>query len=104
MSGFDLSTKIQLSIKHFYSQRLWEFGQDLIRGCPRSFHTKLYTGLKLRMCTKKLTFLFLNQNICCGYSKELSQNIYLNRWERKCLKFYTQKNYLSRGQKYTEGL
>ena len=25
------------------------------------------------MCNQKLLFLFLNQNICCGYSKELSQ-------------------------------
>ena len=24
-------------------------------------------------CTKKIIFLFLNQNICCGYSKEPSQ-------------------------------
>ena len=29
-------------------------------------------GLKLRVCIEKLIFLFLNQNICCGYSKELS--------------------------------
>ena len=28
--------------------------------------------LKLRMCNEKLIFLFLNQNICCGYSKEPS--------------------------------
>ena len=31
------------------------------------------TGLKLRMCIKKLTSLFLNQNMYCGYSKEPSQ-------------------------------
>ena len=30
-------------------------------------------GLYLRVRTKKLLFLFLNQNICCGYSKEPSQ-------------------------------
>ena len=29
-------------------------------------------GPQLRVCTKKLIFLFLNQNICCGYSKEPS--------------------------------
>ena len=29
----------------------------------------LSTGL-LRVCTKTLIFLFLNQNVCCGYSKE----------------------------------
>ena len=31
------------------------------------------SGLKLRVRTKKLFFLFLNQNQCCGYSKEPSQ-------------------------------
>ena len=30
-------------------------------------------GLKLRVPFTKLIFLFLNQNICCGYSKDLSQ-------------------------------
>ena len=25
------------------------------------------------MCNRKIIFLFLNQNICCGYSKEVSQ-------------------------------
>ena len=31
------------------------------------------TGLKLRVRNENLIFLFLNQNICCGYSKEPSQ-------------------------------
>ena len=31
------------------------------------------SGLTLRLRTQKLIFLFLNQNICCGYSKEPSQ-------------------------------
>ena len=30
-------------------------------------------GLYLRVCNRKIIFLFLNQNICCGYSKEPSQ-------------------------------
>ena len=30
-------------------------------------------GLQIRVCTGKLFFLLLNQNICCGYSKEPSQ-------------------------------
>ena len=34
---------------------------------------KTTTGLKLRERNKNLIFLFLNQNICCWYSKELSQ-------------------------------
>ena len=29
-----------------------------------------YSGLQLRVCTKNLIFLFLNKNICCGYSQE----------------------------------
>ena len=30
----------------------------------------LPTGLQIRVRTRKLFFLFLNQNICCGYSKD----------------------------------
>ena len=33
----------------------------------------LLTGLQINVRTWKLFFLFLNQNICCGYSKEPSQ-------------------------------
>ena len=32
-----------------------------------------HTGLKLRVRTKKIIFLFLNQKICCGYSNKTSQ-------------------------------
>ena len=35
--------------------------------------TKTPPGLKLRVLNENLIFLFLNQNICCGYSKEPSQ-------------------------------
>ena len=31
------------------------------------------TGLQIRVGNWKLFFLFLDQNICCGYSKEPSQ-------------------------------
>ena len=31
------------------------------------------SGFQIRVRTGKLFFLFLNQNICCGYSKEPSQ-------------------------------
>ena len=31
------------------------------------------SGLSLRLCNEKLIFLFLDQNICYGYSKELSK-------------------------------
>ena len=33
----------------------------------------LITGLKLRVRYRKIIFLFLIQNICCGYAKEPSQ-------------------------------
>ena len=32
-----------------------------------------HTDLQIRVHTEKLFILFLNQNICCGYSKEPSQ-------------------------------
>ena len=43
-----------------------------------SVNTLIYThqhlaGLELRVCNEKIIFLFLDQNICCGYSKEPSQ-------------------------------
>ena len=31
----------------------------------------MLSGLEIRVHTGKLYVLFLNQNICCGYSKEL---------------------------------
>ena len=37
---------------------------------------RLYTiqpGPQSRVCNKNLIFLFLKENICCGYSKEPSQ-------------------------------
>ena len=33
----------------------------------------IWPGLQIRVPTGKLFFLFLNQNICCWYSKESSQ-------------------------------
>ena len=39
--------------------------------CYYFFYIK--TGLKLRVRNENLFFLPLNQNICCGYSKEPSQ-------------------------------
>ena len=38
-----------------------------------SYKALLGPGHLLRMRNENLIFLFLNQNICCGYSKELSQ-------------------------------
>ena len=41
---------------------------------PISFNIILCCGcskeLKLKVCYRKIIFLFFNQNICCGYSKE----------------------------------
>ena len=37
------------------------------------FKTTLIAGLKLRVRNRKIIFLFLNQTICCGCSKEPSQ-------------------------------
>ena len=34
---------------------------------------KVGSGLKLRVCNRKMIFLFLIQNLCCGYSKESSE-------------------------------
>ena len=39
-----------------------------------SFVLKGYTVIKLRVCTKKKTFSFLIQSICCECSKEPSQS------------------------------
>ena len=40
---------------------------------PTLFYSCRPSGLQIRVCTGKLFFLFLSQNICCGYSKEPSQ-------------------------------
>ena len=39
----------------------------------RKYSIGLNTGLYLRVCIEKLIFFFLDQNICCGYTKEPSQ-------------------------------
>ena len=36
----------------------------------------IIAGLQIRVCTGKLFFLFLNQDICCRYSKELSRYMF----------------------------
>ena len=38
------------------------------------------SGLKLRVRTKKIIFLFLNQNLWCGYSKEPSHSVSMRRF------------------------
>ena len=34
---------------------------------------ELVPGLQIKVCNKKINFLFINQNICCRCSKEPSQ-------------------------------
>ena len=40
-----------------------------------------FIGIQIRghNLKKNYIFLFLNQNICCGYTKFTTQNIYLNK-------------------------
>ena len=40
------------------------------------------------MHTRKLFFLFANQNTCCGYSKERSQAHMFKQIGKKIVKFY----------------
>ena len=63
----DCSWTINYPLTHmclFQGNSIWFSVSMSIQGSP---------GLKIRVCTKKLIFLFLIQNICCGYSKEPSQ-------------------------------
>ena len=39
-------------------------------GCSLAVFQYLQSGLSLRVCTVTKKKIFLNQNICCGYSKE----------------------------------
>ena len=52
------------------------------------------SGLKLIVRIEKLIFLFLNQNICCGYSKHPKHMLKL--MGKNYLKFYAQKFCLSK--------
>ena len=38
-----------------------------------SYHILVNISCTYRQSNRKIIFLFLNQNICCGHSKELSQ-------------------------------
>ena len=37
--------------------------------CPTNYHMRLYRP-QINVCSRKLYYLFLNKNKCCGYSKE----------------------------------
>ena len=49
------------------------FGPFSFESSSPKFVYTMVTGPKLRVCNENLIFLFLNQNICCEYSKELSR-------------------------------
>ena len=57
---------IQIKVKAVFNKF-----KDIIAGFPGN-QVKIYTGLQINVRNWKLFFLFLNQNICCGYTKELS--------------------------------
>ena len=74
-----------MSVKLLTEHHL-EFLRSLKGGCTGSSEStlvkiphcwksrvKAQTGLEFRVRNENLIFLFLNQNICCGYSKEPSQ-------------------------------
>ena len=61
MSNFtDLSLKNSMGAK---------WSQHKIQILQARIHEPL-SSLQIRVCNQKLILLFLNQNICCGYSKE----------------------------------
>ena len=57
-------------VKHLTTEPLRSLWTGLI--CVQTF-LKSKPGLYLRLLNEKIFFLFLNQNICRGYSKEPSQ-------------------------------
>ena len=65
----ELSFNIGISMRNIQVCRKW----FLLRKCiTRSQYKSMFRPL-LKSAVQKIIFLFLNQNICCGYSKETSQ-------------------------------
>ena len=52
----------------------------------------LFSGLELRVGNANLIYLFLNQNICRGYSKELSQCVGSFEHPKHMLKIMCEEN------------
>ena len=67
LSSFDLSLKTGFSVS---KKLLIKLIQNI---CLFLIPIITYAGLELRGHNENFIFLFLNQNICCGYSKEPSQ-------------------------------
>ena len=58
---------------HVWSRLVWVVpNTGFLASRPIHWYTRI-SGLKLIVWNRKIVFLFLNQNICCGYSKEPSQ-------------------------------
>ena len=57
----------------FESYHVTNYNSKNVHKCKQTSGDHLGPGLKLRVCTRKIIFLFLNQNVCCGYSKVQSQ-------------------------------
>ena len=64
---------LQAYTKYGYRQRLTPTCTPLALLDMSEWASYVLPGLKLRVRNEKLIFLFLNQNICCECSKELSQ-------------------------------
>ena len=65
-----LFIKILLHVKFQY-RRIYSW-VDWVWVVPIYWYTHI-SGLKLTVRNRKIIFLFFNQNLCCGYSKEPSQ-------------------------------
>ena len=57
---------------------------ELMLNFPVNNFQSCQAGLSLRVCKENLIFLFLNQNICCGYSKELLNETILLSTQNIC--------------------
>ena len=67
-AGIDISTWAVATEDEHITYSVWDFAGQTVY-----YNTHQVTGLQIRVCTRKLFFLFLNRNICCGYSKEPSR-------------------------------
>ena len=57
--------------KYHAKQQFAATGQFLLcRFGKKTWLFEYHPGLKTKVCNKKIIFVFLNQNICCGYSIE----------------------------------
>ena len=64
--------KVNFEQKHGKLPKIYKF-KTLILKKSADDKNVYKTGPQIRVCNWKLFFLFLNQNICCGYSEEPSR-------------------------------